>query len=126
MSRNPFKNIHSNRLYYSDTDSLILENELTDNIVGCHVSIFHVTIPARSKSFSVTSHHVSVIPIHFISFILPSPLSVNSVHSVTHLFLCLYHVPIMFHPIMFYISSASSFSDLWLFIILDIFYHSSG
>jgi len=34
LSINPFKNINSNSLYYSDTDSLILENELTDNIVG--------------------------------------------------------------------------------------------
>jgi hypothetical protein len=34
MSINLFKNIHSSRLHYSDTDSLILENKLTDNIVG--------------------------------------------------------------------------------------------
>jgi hypothetical protein len=34
MSINPFKNIKSNRLYYSDTDSLILENELSSKIVG--------------------------------------------------------------------------------------------
>ena len=34
MSINPFKNINSNSLYYSDTDSLILEKELTDKIVG--------------------------------------------------------------------------------------------
>jgi len=34
LSINPFKNIISNKLYYSDTDSLVLENELTDKIVG--------------------------------------------------------------------------------------------
>ena len=34
MSINPFKKIISNSLYYSDTDSIILENELTYNIVG--------------------------------------------------------------------------------------------
>ena len=34
LSINPFKNISSNSLYYSDTDSIILEKELTENIVG--------------------------------------------------------------------------------------------
>ena len=34
LSINPFKNMISNKLYYSDTDSLVLENKLTDNIVG--------------------------------------------------------------------------------------------
>lgn len=34
MSINPVKNINSNTLYYSDTDALILENELSKNIVG--------------------------------------------------------------------------------------------
>ena len=34
MSINPFKNIISNRLNYSDTDSLILEKKLSYNIVG--------------------------------------------------------------------------------------------
>jgi hypothetical protein len=28
------------------------------NLYKCHVSIFHVTFPKRSKSFSVKSHHV--------------------------------------------------------------------
>jgi DNA polymerase family B len=32
LSINPFKN--SNKLYYSDTDSLVLEQKLSDNIVG--------------------------------------------------------------------------------------------
>jgi hypothetical protein len=34
LSINPFKNLLYNSLYYSDTDSLILANELNDNIVG--------------------------------------------------------------------------------------------
>jgi hypothetical protein len=34
LSINPFKNIISNKLYYSDTDSLVLEKKLTENIVG--------------------------------------------------------------------------------------------
>jgi hypothetical protein len=34
LSINPFKNLNSNRLYYSDTDSLILEKKLSDKIVG--------------------------------------------------------------------------------------------
>jgi DNA polymerase type B, organellar and viral len=34
LSINPFKNMISNKLYYSDTDSLVLENKLSENIVG--------------------------------------------------------------------------------------------
>lgn len=34
LSINPFKNMNSNKLYYSDTDSLVLENKLSENIVG--------------------------------------------------------------------------------------------
>jgi hypothetical protein len=91
----------------------------------CHVSIFHVTIPARSKSFSVTSRHIrhaSVIPFRSISFILLSPHSVE-LRSFRHsLLLCLSYVPIMFLTTMFHISSALSFSDLWLssFLIFPI------
>jgi hypothetical protein len=48
----------------------------------------------HSPSHPFTSRHVSVIPIRSISYILPSPHSVNSVHSVIHLFLYLYYVPI--------------------------------
>jgi hypothetical protein len=56
----------------------------------CHVSIFHVTIPASSKSFSVKSRHVSVISFRSILFLLLSPPSVNFVHSIIHLLLCLW------------------------------------
>ena len=34
VSINKYKNIKGNKLYYSDTDSLILENKLTPNIIG--------------------------------------------------------------------------------------------
>ena len=88
----------------------------------CHVSIFHVTIPARSKSFSVTSRHASVIPFRSISFILLSPHSVKLCSFRHSLLLCLSYVPIMFLTTMFRISSALSFSDLWLlsFLIFPI------
>jgi hypothetical protein len=83
----------------------------------CHVSIFHVTLPTRSKSFSVKSRHVpscSVISFRSTSFILPSPSSVNSVHFRHSLvFMSLLCSELCSFRFMFRISSAPPYSDLW-------------
>jgi hypothetical protein len=46
---------------------------MNKGVFTCHVSIFHVTIPAHSKSFSIKSRHVPsrlchIILFYFISF----------------------------------------------------------